>query len=250
MNRTLAVCSPAGGAGVSTVALNLAALWAATGTPVALVDLSQYGALARLTQADVPPGAGLGPLAAYLRSDAVDAAEFAALVSAALVPCGVRQVSLLPAAVPQRQDDLRVTDVVALTEALSRLGHAVVLDTPGDLCARLAGALHAASAVLWLVRPDPAAAESLLALQGIAAADFALPGKPAGVVVSPYHRRCAFDPAELAALARLPLWGTLPLVPGLLPATANRGPAVVAFRRGPWGGALRRLAARLPGGRR
>jgi MinD-like ATPase involved in chromosome partitioning or flagellar assembly len=240
----LALLSPKGGCGRSTAAINLAYLLAATGRKVALVDLAQFGSLALLLQTPQSPGAGLGPVAACLAS--VHWEELPAVLETALQPCrlGHHPAALLPAAAPQRQDDLPVSDLLTLLETLSDLGYDLVLDTSHEFSDRLAAALLSATHRLWLLTPDPAAGWHALQAREIAR-ELGAPEVPEGILVNRYHRRCGLRLPDLAAATGLPVWGALPDLPGRLPLAAHVGIPIVAHRFGRWRTELHGLLSRL-----
>lgn len=236
----IAVLSSKGGCGRTTAAVNLAFLLAASGRKTALVDLAQFGSLSLLLRIPQAPGYGLGPVAACLAS--VHRGELPEVLQSAMPPCklGSARVHVLPAAPPQRQDDLDVAGVVDLMNALTAEGYAVVMDTSHELSDRLAGALHSATHRLWVLSPDPAAGWHMLqALE--AARQLAAPPVPSGMLINRQHRRTGLLPDDLSAATGLPVWGVVPDMPGALPLAAHRSVPLLAHRPGPVRRALNRV---------
>lgn len=241
---TLAVLSPKGGCGRSTVALNLAFLLAAASRPVALVDLAQFGSLAPMLRLHQTPGRGIGPAAACLRS--AHRSELKQVLQEALHPVSLGGASLavLTAAAPQRQDDLTAEELLELLNSLAALGLDLILDTSQELSDRLAAAMHAASHQLLVLTPDPAAGYHALQAQEIAR-QLCAPPVPTGLLLNRYHRGCGIAPADLAAALHTPLWAVLPDSPGRLPLAAHAGVPLLARRWAAWRRPLLSLLERL-----
>jgi len=240
----LAVLSGKGGCGRSTVAINLAYMLAAAGRKVALVDLAQFGSLGVLLQVPHTPGTGLGPVAACLAS--IHQNELPDVLDSALVPCrmGNQQVSLLPAAAPQRQDDLLVTELVKVLESLNDKGFDLIIDTSHEPSDRLAAALHVSSHRLWVLTPDPAAGWHTLQAMEMAR-QLGVPATPSGVVVNRYHRYCGLRLPDLESAVGLPIWAVLPDIPRRLPLAAHRNVPLVVSGFGGWSRQLGRVLTQL-----
>ena len=240
----VAVLSAKGGCGRSTVAINLAYLLASAGRRVAIVDLAQFGSLGFLLQVPHRPGTGLGPVATCLASG--QACQLPEFLEGALVTCrlGNCEVSLLPAAPPQRQDDLTVDEILRVLRTLSDSGYDLVIDTSHDISDRLAGAMLAATHHLWVLSCDPAAGWHTLQTLELAR-QLSIPRVPAGVLPNRYHRRCGLHVPDLESALQLPVWGVLPDLPGKLPLAGHTGIPLLAHRSGPWQRILARVVNQL-----
>lgn len=165
MTRRLAICSPKGGVGKSTVALHLSLALAAAGRDVLLVDLDPQG--------------GLGHLLAKGDGELVGLADVIAgrvTADAALTVTRQRGLTLLARGRLDPADacafEVALFQAAALARVLDAVGGGhdlIVLDTPSGLAMATRAALRVADHVLLLMQAEPLALRTLgQALQVIA----------------------------------------------------------------------------------
>lgn len=160
--RILAVCNRKGGAGKTTLAVNLAAELAALGWRVLLVDLDSQGHCAVGLGVKVKTGA---PTAHAIFTD-----PEARLLDAAL-PTRCENLTLVPADAwfehgSGVRDELRLARALAEPQIAERFD-LVLLDTPPSLDLLLLGALSAAHGVLVPFVPHPLSFEGVRQLMRV-----------------------------------------------------------------------------------
>lgn len=209
-SRIVAVHSPKGGAGTSTVAAHLAVAWACQGRHVVLVDLAPYGATPVLCKAQ-QRGSGVEALVAGLEQGRVNPAQPDLDLGPYLTPLLAQpgRLDLLAGGRPRVVDRLTPEHVRALLDHLAGAGYdRVVVDTSAEPTARNLAALLAAAQVVLVATPDYTCCWNLLQLQEVL--ELLQPAASQVVVLNRDGPDAGMPAADLAARLKLPVVAALP----------------------------------------
>ena len=236
-SRIVAVYSPKGGVGTTTIAYNLAASLAATGLQTLLVDGSlQFGDLRRLLRAD--PAL---PSICDLPTDRVRGSDLADTV--------VRDASgvdvLLAPPRPELAELVDGRDLELLLGVLRRAYQAIVVDTPSNLSETTLAFLDAADIVVDVLTADPATLE-ITRLIGATFAEVGYGSAKVRYLVNRTGEAGSVSGADVAeALGRDPDYAVASDWAAVTSSNAARVPVVLARPDSPASADLRRLAERI-----
>jgi pilus assembly protein CpaE len=204
-SSVIAVYSPRGGAGTSTIATNLAVTLAheAPQTRTVLVDFNaQFGATAALL--GVKPERTLTDLAPFLD----DLGTSSAIISNVLTPhsSGLR----LLAAPPLHMGDFMSADAAAsVLLALRRAFGFVVVDLPSEINDGTLAALERADHLLHIITPDVLSVQAARTVFDVFQ-QRGIPSEVIGIVINRKNKRLEIQPRDIKMLFNYPIRAEIP----------------------------------------
>ncbi len=242
--KVIALVGAKGGAGVTTVALNVAAALALQRNKVTLVEMH----------------ASFGALSAYFRPSKIAGNLWHLLELAAAGPSGAQgclwpcdQLAGLSVLFgPQSADECRpilAARVPAVLQALAANADYVVVDLQASLSEANRTVIENASMLALVVERDPVSVQ-LAAQMRLAVESWGAPAPAGTIVVSRAPLRFPMSLAEIDSRLGIPALGVVPAEPDLCQSAQNNGtPLVMSVPESQIAGSLVSLAGRLGAGR-
>ena len=244
----LTIHSPQGGSGKTTVAVNLALLYAQKGIKTILIDLSMYGAVSALLQ--IPQkGKGLSSIITLLEQmgDLAAGDKLSQRIESSKYSYDLKGniLDVLVSAAPMSMEKMTFEYTQLLIDQLAKDKYQViVIDTSSELSSRVLGALSKSDRGLIVVTPDNVGAWKVMLLLEILKT-IAYPREKLYLIINKYDQTVEFNIDDFISSTGLACIGEIPQAYQQIQGFANRGIPMAAKGSYPVTIALKQIAHKL-----
>lgn len=207
--KKIALYSPAGGTGKTSLCMNLAQIEVKKGKRVLLIDFTLFGGLEMYFRIPEASGKGLGPLITYIEQNAGEQDTVEMMHQSIYKESGIDNLHILIAPGILMADALDYVLTQRILKELDKLNYDLILcDCSSELSSRTVAVLEACDIVITPMRQDYIQSWRLLKFKEIAES-LQLDLTKFKFVLNTYDKSISFDAEELSEISGFPYIGSI-----------------------------------------